>query len=112
MWARVKATAGWHANRLILRRSGEIVGSCQLLWRSVGGLVRLAYVSRGPLVRRDRPAELEALLDGLEEKARRKKLTCLKIQPPTDRHDFERVLERRGFHRSKLGHPSICKCAD
>jgi peptidoglycan pentaglycine glycine transferase (the first glycine) len=102
MWARVKATAGWRANRLVLRRSGEIVGGCQLLWQSLGGLVRVAYVSRGPLVALDQPGELKALLDALEETARRKKLTYLKMQPPTDRHDLERVLEGRGFYRSPL----------
>jgi lipid II:glycine glycyltransferase (peptidoglycan interpeptide bridge formation enzyme) len=102
MWARVKASAGWHSCRIILRREADIAGGCQMLWREVGRGVRVAYVPRGPLVRRDQPVDVAVVLNALEAEARKLRLAYVKLQPPTDRHDLEPVLEERGFVRSKL----------
>jgi len=101
-WARVKATVGWGGARLIMRRQDEIVGGCQLLWRTLGGVVRVAYVPRGPLVTDDRPEAAGALLDELERTARRLRVAYLKVQPPVDRRELEELLARRGYQRSRL----------
>jgi lipid II:glycine glycyltransferase (peptidoglycan interpeptide bridge formation enzyme) len=101
-WARVKATARWRATRIVVYREDEIVGGCQLLWRELGKVVRVAYVPRGPVVRRGDVEALDALFAELGGEARALRLTYLKLQPPVDRHDVAVSLERRGFGRSAL----------
>src|SRR4051812_15857073 len=102
MWAAVKAISGWRATRLLVREEGEIVAGCQLLWRSVGRVVRVAYIPRGPLAPADRPDVLAKLLEALDVEAHDRGLAYVKLQPPVDRHDMPAVLQQRGFHRSSL----------
>jgi peptidoglycan pentaglycine glycine transferase (the first glycine) len=64
-WGQVKATAGWQAKRIVVRRSGDIVGGCQLLTRHLPVLGQIGYVPRGPvLASRDREP-VEAILAAL-----------------------------------------------
>ncbi len=101
-WARVKATVGWNASRVVLQADGAIVGGCQVLWRELGGVVRVGYVPRGPLAGRDEPGHLNRLLDELAAEGRALRLAYLKLQPPVDRDDLGAVLLQRGFSSSRL----------
>jgi lipid II:glycine glycyltransferase (peptidoglycan interpeptide bridge formation enzyme) len=101
-WGYVKAGAGWRATRFLLRRSGELVGGCQLLTRNFPVLGRMGYVPRGPVLS-SRDAELaDAVLTALREHARRHRIAVVKIQPPVDRADLPALLESRGLIASGL----------
>ena len=61
-WGQVKSTAGWPAKRIVVRRSGDVVGGCQLLTRHLPVLGQIGYVPRGPVLA-SRDSELvEAIL--------------------------------------------------
>ena len=101
-WGYVKAGTGWRATRFLLRRSGELVGGCQLLERDIGVVGRIGYVPRGPVIA-PRDADLvDALLDALRDYARRHRVAVVKIQPPVDRADLPSLLESRGLVPSEL----------
>ena len=101
-WGYVKAGAGWQASRLLLRRSGELVGGCQLLTRGIPVLGGMGYVPRGPVLASRDTDLVDALLDALRNHARRHRLAVVKIQPPVDRPDLPALLESRGLIASEL----------
>lgn len=101
-WGYVKAGSGWRATRFLLRRSGELVGGCQLLTRAVPALGGIGYVPRGPVFTSREASLADALLAALREHARRHRLAVVKIQPPVDRADLPRLLESRGLIASRL----------
>jgi lipid II:glycine glycyltransferase (peptidoglycan interpeptide bridge formation enzyme) len=101
-WGYVKAGAGWHARRILLRDHGELVGGAQLLTRKVPVVGAIGYVPRGPLLASRDPYLLDALLDALRDQARRRRMAVVKIQPPVDRADLPALLEARGLIPSTL----------
>jgi lipid II:glycine glycyltransferase (peptidoglycan interpeptide bridge formation enzyme) len=101
-WGYVKASAGWQAARILLRRSGELVGGLQLLTREFPVLGRVGYVPRGPILTSQEPALLDAMLAVLWDHARRHRIAVVKIQPPVDRADIPALLESRGLFASGL----------
>jgi lipid II:glycine glycyltransferase (peptidoglycan interpeptide bridge formation enzyme) len=101
-WGYVKASAGWQAARILLRRSGELVGGLQLLTREFPVLGRVGYVPRGPILTSQEPALLDAMLAVLRDHARRHRIAVVKIQPPVDRADIPALLESRGLFASGL----------
>lgn len=100
-WAQVKASYGWHAVRVKLNESGELLGGFQLLLREVP-LGRIAYCPRGPVLRDRSIASGGALLEALEMLARTERLLYVKVQPPAGGEDFESLLRARGFVASDL----------
>lgn len=100
-WAQVKASYGWHAVRVKLNESGELLGGFQLLLREVP-LGRIAYCPRGPVLRDRSAASGCALLEALEMLARTERLFYVKVQPPAGGEDFESLLRARGFVASDL----------
>jgi lipid II:glycine glycyltransferase (peptidoglycan interpeptide bridge formation enzyme) len=96
-WGYVKAGAGLHARRVLLRRRGELVGGCQLLTRHIPVLGGLGYVPRGPLLASRDPELLDAVLDALRGLIRKHRIAVVKIQPPVDRADMPGLLESRGL---------------
>jgi lipid II:glycine glycyltransferase (peptidoglycan interpeptide bridge formation enzyme) len=101
-WGYVKAGAGWQASRFLLRRSGELVGGCQLLTRPIPALGRMGYVPRGPVLASRDTDLVDTLLAALREHARRHRIAVVKIQPPVDRPDLPALLESRGLIASGL----------
>ncbi len=101
-WGYVKAGAGWQARRFLLRRSGELVGGCQLLTRAIPVLGGMGYVPRGPVVASGDSGLLDAVLAALRAYARRHRIAVVKIQPPVDRPDLPALLESRGLIASGL----------
>jgi lipid II:glycine glycyltransferase (peptidoglycan interpeptide bridge formation enzyme) len=101
-WARVKATAGWRATRIVLTRDDAVVGGLQLLCRDlpVGGSI--GYVPRGPLEDAAGPARLATVLDALDEVAGRERLILVKLQPPPGGDEMVPALTERGFAPSAL----------
>ena len=95
-WGRVKAREGWNVSRVRLRSERDLEGGFQLLWkRSRFG--RLGYVSKGPVLREERPELIDAAWHEMVALGKRLRLTALIAQPP----DFSRLndvdLERYGF---------------
>jgi lipid II:glycine glycyltransferase (peptidoglycan interpeptide bridge formation enzyme) len=101
-WAYVKAGAGWQASHILLRRSGELVGGCQLLTRGMPVLGRMGYVPRGPVLASRDTELVDAVLAALRDHARRHRIAVVKIQPPVDRPDLPVLLESRGLIASGL----------
>ncbi len=66
-WGEVKRLSGWTPRRLAVYREGELFGAAQILLRSFPGGLALAYVPRGPALRRleDLPAVARALARGV-----------------------------------------------
>jgi lipid II:glycine glycyltransferase (peptidoglycan interpeptide bridge formation enzyme) len=101
-WSRVKAVQGFETVRLVLRRSGAIVGGCQVLLRRIPRVGAVAYIPRGPVLP-DRDADaLDKLLDALGDLAERERILYLKLQPPVERFDMVALLEARGFVASRV----------
>jgi lipid II:glycine glycyltransferase (peptidoglycan interpeptide bridge formation enzyme) len=101
-WGYVKAGAGWQASRILLRRSGELVGGCQLLTRGLPVVGRMGYVPRGPVLRSRDTDLVDAVLEALRDHARRHRIAVVKIQPPVDRPDLPALLQARGLIASGL----------
>jgi lipid II:glycine glycyltransferase (peptidoglycan interpeptide bridge formation enzyme) len=101
-WGYVKAGSGWRTVRIMLRRSGKLLGGCQLLTREIPVIGAVGYVPRGPvLVSRD--AELlDAVLAALRAYARQHRIVVVKVQPPVDRADLPALLASRGLRASGL----------
>jgi lipid II:glycine glycyltransferase (peptidoglycan interpeptide bridge formation enzyme) len=79
-WGNLKASVGWRAQRLAIRdMHSEIVAGALLLLRPRFGL-SAAYVPRGPLFSGD-PAIDTALLQGLEQAAKRARAVFLRLEP-------------------------------
>ena len=98
MWAQVKSVAGWRPVRIRLSGDdGAVVTGCQVLVRRVARLGSVAYVPYGPLVPDGDGAALSAVLDALQQLARRERLLYLKVQPPPDGADMTGALRARRF---------------
>lgn len=101
-WAQVKAGVGWRARRVVVRRKGEVVGGCQLFFRSLRVLGSVAYGPRAPLSARDEPSALSAVLRGVDELGRAERVLYCKLQPPGESGDLAAALEQRGWVESGL----------
>ena len=87
-WGEVKGQTGWHARHYLLTgTAGE--AAFQLLWRQpVAGVpLRMAYVTKGPLLDWDNLDLVDITLDAIEREARLLKCIYVKIDPDVrDRH--------------------------
>ncbi|MHB0874667.1 MAG: lipid II:glycine glycyltransferase FemX [Anaerolineae bacterium] len=101
VWGAFKAAYGWRVDRLAVESGGNPVALASVLSRPMlRGLLRLAYVPRGPLPTVVGPAAFEAALAGLEAFARRPGCLVLKVEPELwddDRTWARELLRRRGW---------------
>jgi len=97
-WGDFKARYGWHVERVALGEGGALAS---VLSRPVlAGMLRLAYVPRGPVMDGARPSAFESSLASLELLARRRGCLVLKLEPElwdADRLWAGEVLRRRGW---------------
>ena len=94
----------WDVQRLASGKSHEPLAGAQVLYRRLpGGLGRLAYVPRGPLVDWENPEMVAALLEELEAAARARRAIALTVEPdlPDERRHREQ-LAALGFIPSPL----------
>ncbi len=82
MWARVKATVGFRADRVIAERDGQIVAGAQILSRPVSRLGRVGYLANGPIAAPSESTAAAAVLNGVETVAREQRIRHLTVQPP------------------------------
>jgi len=127
-WGDLKAAFGWEVQRLALAGNAEAAGSlpgegrwkarqaalaeddrpvagAQVLYRRLpGGLVRLAYVPRGPLVDWESSETVTALMTALARAARARGACVLTVEPDLpDEPRYREQLATRGFIPSPLG---------
>jgi len=102
VWARVKASLGWDAVRVIVREGDRIAGGVQLLTRRVGRLGSVAYGPRGPLLASNHPEVFGSALRTAMDVARARRIRYVKLQPPVDRPDLVLALEARGWATSAI----------
>ncbi len=95
-WGRVKAYEGWQVQRVLLSSAEGLLGGFQLLWRD-SRFGRVGYLSKGPVLREESPAAVEAALNRVRAAAMQLRLRALVLQPP----DLSRIspcdLTRHGF---------------
>lgn len=119
-WGELKAAFGWEVERVVLARWVEepaadewcwningkerIVAGAQILYRRLpGGLARLAYVPRGPLVDWEDGGTVAALMDALAAAARRRGAVVLTVEPDLpDEPIWQERLAASGFVPSPL----------
>ena len=64
-WGELKSRHRWSAQRVLVREGGRVVGGASVLLRRLpGGIGRLAYVPRGPVLADDGGADAERLVAG------------------------------------------------
>ena len=104
-WGELKAAFGWEVERMALVEAGEIRAGAQVLYRRLpGGLGRLAYVPKGPLVRWEVLGEASALLTALAEAARGRGAVGLTLEPDLpDEPIWRERLGGLGLSPSPLG---------
>jgi len=93
-WGTLKGAYGWTDERVGLMRGQELIAGAQVLYRRLpGGLGRLAYAPRGPLVDWSDEQQVTALLEALDRTARLRKAIVLTIEPglPDDPVHHERL---------------------
>lgn len=103
VWARVRASAGFHAAYLFGRRDGALIGGVQVMLRRVPGLGRIGYASYGPVLAEagdERVQAVRALASGL---AGLSGVRMLFVQPAEDTHDVRTALLAHGFRPSSAG---------
>jgi lipid II:glycine glycyltransferase (peptidoglycan interpeptide bridge formation enzyme) len=95
-WGDANAVAREFPVRLVVQDgSGALAGAAQLLVRSAGLGRALGYVPHGPLWNREAPASgeiLSALVEGLRDEARRRRVIVLKLDPRADTTDPARSV--------------------
>lgn len=80
-WGEFKrATTGWQPERLAFKRNGDIVAMASILTRRAGPIA-VMYVPKGPALRYEDSALTADVLDYLQNTARRRFATWLKIDP-------------------------------
>jgi len=101
IWARVKATEGWRAVRVVLTVDKEIVGGFQILWQS-SWRGRVGYVSKGPVALPGYPGLAEYATELLQRLGRRERFRALVVQPPDFCKQFSARLTVNGFELNML----------
>lgn len=83
MWARVKASMGWEAVRVVAEVDGRIVGGAQVLYRRVAPLTAVGYLHRGPVLAPDGDADVVGALvmEQVEGAAKALHIRHLTLQP-------------------------------
>lgn len=93
-WAAIREAQGWTAS---FHRIGEPLPVALVLWRSLPGGQRLAYVPRGPIVAG--ASDLDRALGALAELARERRAIFLKVDPELEESVAAGPLRAAGFRR-------------
>jgi lipid II:glycine glycyltransferase (peptidoglycan interpeptide bridge formation enzyme) len=98
-WGRLKSQFGWSDERMGLIWQNNLVAGAQVLYRRLpGGLGRLAYVPKGPLVDWTAKEQVTALVGGLDRAARAREAVALTIEPDLpDEPRWSDSLRELGF---------------
>jgi lipid II:glycine glycyltransferase (peptidoglycan interpeptide bridge formation enzyme) len=106
-WGTLKAQFGWADMRVGLTQGDNLMAGAQILFRPLpGGLGRLAYVPKGPVVDWAEKGQIEQLMAAFDQAARSQGAIALTVEPdlPDEPAHAER-LRALGFRASSL--PSV-----
>lgn len=102
-WGELKASFGWSPVRIAAMQEREILAAAQVLFRSLPGGLRTAYVPKGPLLDPavQDTATADALTRAMHGACRRQHAISLKIEPDwPETPPALRWLEAQGFRAS------------
>jgi len=102
LWAALNIANGWRCLRLVVRRSGDIVGGAQVLLHPLPLLGQVGYVPKGPVVASHEPEIQKFVLDQLDRVVSAERVRFLKIQPPFGADDLAQRLRERSARPSTL----------
>ncbi len=94
-WAGIREAQGWRPE---FHRFGTRLPLALVLWRSLPGGQRLAYVPRGPII--SDPGQLGPAFDALARLARDRGAIFVKVDPEVDPAVADEPLRRAGFRRA------------
>ncbi len=94
LWAALKAGFGWRKEVVRWEEAGQLLAGAQLLYRAKWGVLRLAYVPRGPVVDWSDEAAVEPLLREVRRAARRRLALWVWIEPQAEDCPALRALLR------------------
>ena len=102
-WSELKQHVGWQVRRLMILSDGKIVAGAQMLIkRWFGGLVKVGYVTKGPLFLSP-SAELATLMIAqLQLAARVAGVQVLFVQPPLPLAEVATAMVASGFAYTNL----------
>ncbi len=103
-WGCVKTCEGWTTLRIKLHSIDGLQGGAQLLVKK-SRLGRVGYISKGPVLRSEKPDHIAVALRKMTQTARRLRLASLIVQPP----DFSRITgaDFRGAEFAEVVVPGI-----
>jgi peptidoglycan pentaglycine glycine transferase (the first glycine) len=98
-WGRLKRSFGWQDQIVALSDGGRFTGGALILFRPLPlGMGSIAYVPRGPVVDWSNEAQVEALMEALDEAARAHRAVLLKLEPDSlDTPLLRERLSQLGF---------------
>lgn len=102
-WSRVKALEGWKTTRYLITRKSDsaIVAGFQVNWKS-RGLLKIGYISKGPVSAPDSALPLTALLRVVKAGCRAIGLSAVIVQPPDTCGEWEETAKVAGMLPQRL----------
>jgi lipid II:glycine glycyltransferase (peptidoglycan interpeptide bridge formation enzyme) len=102
LWAQVKASLSWKPIRVMITRHKRIVAGGQLLYRSISPMLRVGYLTKGPLCDETHPEAAQVILEQILRISQEKHLQLLAVQPANNGFPVASLLPTLGFQPSLL----------
>lgn len=99
-FAAERAQSGFAYRRIVCLEAGEVIGGAQVLLRKMPGFGRIGSVFRGPVVQGNRPETSKAILEGLDQLAKRERLVLLSVHCLPGQDETLSSLDRHGYQAS------------
>lgn len=102
LWAQVKASLNWKPLRVIITHQKRIVAGGQLLYRSISPMLRVGYLTKGPLCDETHPEAAQVIMEQILCVSHEKHLQLLVVQPANNGTQVAALLPTLGFQPSLL----------
>lgn len=96
-WGEAQRLKGWSPVRILVRSKGRLSGGAQILERRVGGIFKVGYLNRGPLVPVEDESVSEQLVRAIQEYVREQHLSYLSVILPYSGASLIPHFEKQGF---------------
>jgi len=101
-WSLVKNVLHWKTLRLVASDSQGILCGAQLLIRPITSLVRVAYLTKGPVIREGSPPIAQEFLQTIVRTVQKRNIQLLAVQPPNNGQEITNFLPRMNFRLCPL----------
>ena len=95
-WARAKRAIGFDICHVVCRRQGTLAGGALVVIKRLGP-IKVGYIARGPLISPAGLADLDGILDEIEDAMRARGVHHVIIQPPEGDEAIASGLAARGY---------------